>query len=686
MDTLNVAVIIKLEPDFSEGNVSYNPDGTLNRAETKNILGPHSAIAANAAFYAKVKYGAKVSISTMGPPIADIALKEAQIISDADELHLYSDRVFAGADTLATAEVLKTGIEKMQGKMDIVFSGHRASDGETGQTGPQTAWKLGFTFLGNVVDYEIDLERRVVRAQRLITLQGFYNILEEIEAPLPVFITIDPAYKAVFKTISHRLALDRYQKEAQTRSLNYKQYLKVFSAEQLGVDRKLVGLPGSPTIVYKVERIPKGKATRIAEIVDGSNRDQISKAVTKNVQNTFIHGDKMTDEKYHNLYVVIEQEEGKLIPVSLEMLGEARRIMDDFNSKYSSNEKVVAVVLGHNIQELCDKLIQYGADAVVCADNPELRYVRNKIYTKVISQIATDKDVAQKILTNAKKFTKPRYMFFAADSIGRHLSSTVMAELESGLASDINKLVIEDVKITHQNKTAGKQVTYKKTLEMYRPDFSGFLWTTILCLDNKNPEIERDYHPQACSIIPGVFEPLKIDDKRKGIIIPYQPKLDEIDLAIRILDRKIIKSAVDFDSHKAIVSFGRGVKDSPEENIMLIEGLAKELDAEIGISLPISKKPYPVSDKISSTYMIPDRVIGTSGRKVSPHLYIAVGISGAMQHIAGMKESEFVVAINPDENSPIRNECDILIKGRIEDVMPLLIDELQKQRPSMMVQ
>src|SRR5690349_17161545 len=139
---LNIAVIVKLEPDFSEGNVSYNADGTLNRAETKSILGPHSAVACQAAFYARVKFGAKISVGTMGPPNADIALAQAQLISDAEELHLYSDRQFAGADTLATAEVLRAGVAKMNGKMDIVFSGHRASDGETGQTGPQTAWKL----------------------------------------------------------------------------------------------------------------------------------------------------------------------------------------------------------------------------------------------------------------------------------------------------------------------------------------------------------------------------------------------------------------------------------------------------------------------------------------------------------------------------------------------------------------
>lgn len=281
MPDLNVAVIIKLEPDFSEGSVSYNPDGTLNRAETKNTLGPHSAIAADAAFYAKVMYNARISIGTMGPPIAESALQMAQKLCDAEELHLYSDRIFAGADTLATAEVLKTGIEKMQGKMDIVFSGHRASDGETGQTGPQTAWKLGFTFLGNVIDYKINIQNRTITAKRLVRLQGFSDVVEEIEAPLPVFISIDPSYKPLFNTVSQRLAFEKFQKESKVRAENYKQYLKVFNVQQLGVDPKYVGLSGSPTIVYKVERIPKGKATRQAEVLDGSNPEHIRKAVSK---------------------------------------------------------------------------------------------------------------------------------------------------------------------------------------------------------------------------------------------------------------------------------------------------------------------------------------------------------------------------------------------------------------------
>jgi electron transfer flavoprotein alpha subunit len=412
------------------------------------------------------------------------------------------------------------------------------------------------------------------------------------------------------------------------------------------------------------------------------DRDSIAKQETKSGP------DASSDAecKYRHIYVVIEHTEGKPLPVSLEMLGEARRLMDRFNENYRSEEKVVAVVLGNNVRKLCEEMLYFGADAVIYADSPELNS-RNLIDTKVISSIAKDIAPIKEISPDYyASFQKPRYMFFAADNIGRQLSSTVMADLESGLASDINKLVISDLEIKHEHKTKGKPIVYKKTLEMYRPDFSGFLWTTILCLDNHNPAIQRDYHPQACSIIPGVFSPLSKDTKRMGVIVNYSPNMSETDLnKVKVLSRRIVKSAVDFDSYKCVVSFGRGIKNSPEGDTKLIEKLAQALDAEIGISLPISKKPYEVSEGLSSKYFVPDRVIGTSGRKVSPLLYLAVGISGAVQHLAGMKDSNFIVSINLDENAPIKDESDIFIKGSIEEVLPILIEEVRAQRAEMVM-
>ena len=385
-------------------------------------------------------------------------------------------------------------------------------------------------------------------------------------------------------------------------------------------------------------------------------------------------------EKYRHLYVVVEIEQGQILPVSKEMIGEARRLMDGFNQKYSSKEKVVAIVLGNKIKELSKELIAIGADSVIYCDHPQLEEIRNIIYTKVICQIAINKEIGGQIEPEyAQDFRRPRYMFFAADSIGRHLSSTVLAGLNSGLASDINQLVIEDIEMSHQQKTGGAKETYEKTLEMYRPDFSGFLWTTILCLDNRNPAIKRDYHPQACSIIPGVFEPLEPDSQREGQTIEFVPRIDERDLRVKVISRQIIQSEVDFETPRTIVSFGRGIKDDPENNIKLVQDLANQLNAEIGVTLPISKKPFSISQSLESKFMISDRVIGTSGHKTSAMLYIAAGVSGAMQHVWGMKDSGFVVAINPDEEAPIKDESDIFIKGRMEDVIPLLIEEIKKQ-------
>ena len=389
---------------------------------------------------------------------------------------------------------------------------------------------------------------------------------------------------------------------------------------------------------------------------------------------------RTNNECYRHLFVIIESINNELIPASLEMLGEARRQMDHFNLKYKSNEKVIAIHLGHDIKDLSKDLISYGADAVIYADDPHLKYPINKIYTKIISQIVTDPHSLKEISPEyVSIFKKPRYMFFLADSIGRHLSSTVLAELDSGLASDINKLVISDLDIKHQHKTKGETIQYQKVLEMYRPDFSGFLWTTILCLDNKNPEIAKEFHPQACSIIPGAFQPCVKDTKRTGIISQFCPQFNEQNLRIKVLKQELVKNPVQFENYKIIVSFGRGIKEDPEANIKLVEKLAKILDAEIGISLPVSKKIFHLSEKYDSIYITPNRVVGTSGRKVTPVIYIAVGISGAIQHLDGMKDSDFIIAINPDETSPIKDVCDVFIKGRMEDVIPVIIEELSKR-------
>ncbi len=379
--------------------------------------------------------------------------------------------------------------------------------------------------------------------------------------------------------------------------------------------------------------------------------------------------------KYQHLVVVFEHDNGNPLGVSYEMLGEARRLMDYYNNKYNANEKVIAIILGYNISHLTKEAIYHGADAVIYVDDKELMYIKNNLYTKIIADIVRNKGLIKNAVpSTSDDYIKPRYMLFGADSIGRHLSATVLAELNSGLASDVNKLVIEDITLRHTHKTKGKEELYDKVLVMFRPDFSGFLWTQILCLDNRDPENMVEYSPQACSVIPNVFKPLIRDENRKGNIIEYKPKIEED--SVKILNRHIIKSEIPLEEKDIIIAFGRGIKDDPENNIKLIEELARELNAEIGISLPLSKQSYNVSASLKK-YLVPERVIGSSGKKVAPKLYIAIGISGAAQHIVGMKEAEYVIAINSDENAPIRDEADLFIHGRLEDVLPRLIERIR---------
>jgi len=385
------------------------------------------------------------------------------------------------------------------------------------------------------------------------------------------------------------------------------------------------------------------------------------------------------------MFVLFEHDDGNALNVSYEMLGEARRLMDGFNRKYALNEKVIAILLGHNVRELAYKAIDAGADAVILAEHEELRYPRVNLYTKVICSMVRDRMIVKQAAeTTSDEYVKPRYMLFGADSIGRHISATVLAELESGLASDVNKLVIDDVMITHQYKTNGKPELYKHVLFMYRPDFSGFLWTQILCLDNKNPTIAREYSPQACSVIPGVFEPIRYDgDARKRVeegyarIVEYKPEFSSDDLKYRIVSRQIIRDEIGLEDSRVVVAFGRGIKDDPEGNVRMIEEFASLLNAKVAISLPLSKQPFSVSSALKEKYFIPARVVGSSGKKIAPKLYIAIGISGAMHHLAGMKESDMVIAINPDPDAPIKDESDIFIQGRLEDVLPILIESIK---------
>lgn len=367
---------------------------------------------------------------------------------------------------------------------------------------------------------------------------------------------------------------------------------------------------------------------------------------------------------YQDMWVFCESKDGKFLPVSLEMLGEARRLMDKYNADYGRHEKVVGIVLGQNAEALAQQAARSGADVVYWADTPELSHFRIEPYTRAVADMALDK---------AKNgYDKPRYFLYPATHNGRDRSATVCAVLEAGCASDCNKLYIENVPMKHPLKTGGVEKTIEAVLHMKRPDFSGFEWSTILCLD----DIYNDWKPESCSVIPGSFKPL--ERATAGKVVKVEPKLDAKALRVKVQGRRKLGGGIDLGKYDIIVALGRGIGRDPNRGIKLGIDLARALGGEVGISRGVVTAKYKV-DAGLLPYIAEERQIGETGQMVKPKLYIALGISGAIQHKKGMDQSNVIVAVNTDANVPIKEFSDVFIHGDLYEVAPRLLEELKAQ-------
>lgn len=364
------------------------------------------------------------------------------------------------------------------------------------------------------------------------------------------------------------------------------------------------------------------------------------------------------------MWVFAEHNRGKFVPCTREMLGEARRLMDKYNRDYQADEKVVAVVLGHQVAPLVREAIEGGADVVYFCDDPSLEQFILEPQTKLVARASLGKD-------EYKSYDKPRYFLFPATNNGRDLSATTLAALDSGLASDCNLLFIADEPIKHPVKTrrgeAIEEVVYPRILHMKRPDFSGFEWSTILCIDDP----DKDFHPQACSVIPGSFKPLERDPQRQGRQVPIRFDLQPKDQRVRIVKRAPLPIEVDLTKREVIVAVGRGIGPDPTRGIRLAVELAQTLGADVGISRGVVTAKYPVDPAVLQ-YTKEVRQIGETGQVVKPRVYIALGISGAIQHKKGMDKSKTIITVNTDSNAPIKEFSDVYIHGDLFEVVPKL--------------
>lgn len=325
---------------------------------------------------------------------------------------------------------------------------------------------------------------------------------------------------------------------------------------------------------------------------------------------------------YKNVYVFIEQREGIIQNVAFELLGKARELADNLN------EKVCAVLLGHNIADKAQECIFYGADTVYCVDSPELASYITEPYAQAICHIT--------------KEYHPSIMLIGATTIGRDLGPRVSARLETGLTADCT----------------GLDISEDRNLLMTRPAFGGNLMATIMC---------KEHRPQMSTVRPGVMRIGKRDTERKGQIDNVTVNFDKSKFKVRLKETvKEEKELIDITQANILISGGRGVGN--EEGFKMLHELAKTIDAQVSSSRAV----------VDAGIISHDRQVGQTGKTVRPDVYFAMGISGAIQHLAGMEESDYIIAINKDKYAPIFQIADLGIVGDIKQIVPLLTEKLKK--------
>jgi electron transfer flavoprotein alpha subunit len=333
-------------------------------------------------------------------------------------------------------------------------------------------------------------------------------------------------------------------------------------------------------------------------------------------------GIKMNIADYKGVWVFAEQRDGELQKVALELVGKGRDIADKLGTT------LTAVLLGENVNDMAENLTAHGADKVLAVDNSLLKHYSTDAYTKVICDLVNEK--------------KPEILLVGATFIGRDLGPRIASRIKTGLTADCTGLDI-DPETRH--------------LQMTRPAFGGNLMATIECANNR---------PQMSTVRPGVFEKLPVDSSRKLEIERANVELKESDIRTKVEEVvKMCKQCADIGEADILVSGGRGMGNG--ENFKLLQELADVLGGVISSSRAA----------VDSGWVDKALQVGQTGKTVRPKLYIACGISGAIQHLAGMSDSDYIIAINKDEDAPIMKVADLGVVGDLFKIIPEMIEQVK---------
>ncbi len=343
----------------------------------------------------------------------------------------------------------------------------------------------------------------------------------------------------------------------------------------------------------------------------------------------------MNLEEYKGVYVFAQQVDNEISGIAFELLGKAKELAAPLNTD------VTAVLIGSDVKGLADQLAEYGADKVIVVDDPELKEYRTEPYAHALASVIN-------------KY-KPEIMLVGATAIGRDLGPTVSARVATGLTADCTVLEIGDFPLV---AVPGKEDEQKHNqLLMTRPAFGGNTIATIACPNNR---------PQMATVRPGVMQKIEPIKGAKAVVEEFNPGFTPNNKYVTIKEVvKAVSDTVDIMDAKILVSGGRGV-GSPE-NFKILEDLAAALGGTVSCSRAV----------VDAGWKPKDLQVGQTGKTVRPNVYFAIGISGAIQHVAGMEEADIIVAINKDEDAPIFDVADYGVVGDLNKIVPQLTESIK---------
>ena len=341
-------------------------------------------------------------------------------------------------------------------------------------------------------------------------------------------------------------------------------------------------------------------------------------------------------EAYKGVFVFAQQVDNVISNIAYELIGKGKELAKDLGVE------VTAVLVGSDVKGLADQLAEYGADKVIVVDDPELKEYRTEPYTHAIASVI-------------KEF-KPEIFLIGATAIGRDLGPRVCARIHTGLTADCTKLGIGDFPM---NPVPGRETKHNQLL-MTRPAFGGNTIATIAC---------PDFRPQMATVRPGVMQKAPKEAGKKAVVTEFNPGFTKNNKYVDILEVvKAVSNTVDIMDAKILVSGGRGV-GSPE-NFKILDDLAEAIGGTVSCSRAV----------VDAGWKPKDLQVGQTGKTVRPNVYFAIGISGAIQHLAGMEESDIIVAINKDESAPIFDVADYGVVGDLNKIVPMLTEKIKEAK------